>query len=80
MCEGAMDRIVRVAKHGGAGMVSFSKVSVLPGPWHGLASVDFHTGSSPAASSLLDRCQAGIFELWVPGLSAARRRKVKDCP
>src|SRR6267154_2032131 len=32
------------------------------------------------ASTLLDRCQAGVFELWVPSGVAARGCEVKDRP
>jgi len=37
-------------------------------------------GRRAKASSLLDRCQAGVFELWVPGGAAARGCKVEDRP
>jgi hypothetical protein len=29
---------------------------------------------------LLDRCQAGVFELWVPSSATTRGREVEDCP
>ena len=32
------------------------------------------------ASSLLDRCQAGVFELWVPSGAAACGSEVEDRP
>ena len=37
-------------------------------------------GPRADASSLLDRCQAGVFELWVPGGAAACGCKVEDRP
>src|ERR1700733_4612342 len=31
-------------------------------------------------SRLLDRCQAGVFEFWVPGIAASGGCQVQDCP
>src|SRR5690349_13049991 len=37
-------------------------------------------GRRVTASSLLDRCQVGVFELWVPSGTAACACEVKDRP
>src|SRR6266851_1139647 len=46
----------------------------------GWVSSGANIGRRAKTSSLPDRCQAGVFELWVPGGAAACGCKVEDRP
>jgi hypothetical protein len=56
------------------------RVSDMPifGTWLGLKWANIARWAN--ALSLLDRCQAGVFELWVPGCAAACGCGVEDRP